>query len=248
MGKGLQTCSANLPGEARRCQRGPAQATPLAVAPSTAYLLEMPAPLVVLAVVLALLAVVLLAGGLAALRHRHWLGGLTAGLMAALLFSLAALAAAISLGVRGYRALTHEEVAATVRMEPTGPRQFRTTVTLADGRLLMFDLAGDALYVDAHILKWRPIANVLGLHTAYELDRIGGRYDELDDERVRARTIHTLATDKPVNAFDLARRFRLLAPLVDAEYGSATFVGAQRAAVLEVRVSTSGLLIRAVGR
>ncbi|MGH7700136.1 MAG: hypothetical protein ACREMJ_06415 [Gemmatimonadales bacterium] len=194
----------------------------------------------------ALVAGLLVVGGLAALRQRRWLGGLVAGLVGALLLTLGALAAVLAVGVRGYRALTHEVIAATVRTEPLGPQRFRATVTLPDGRLLMFDLFGDALYVDAHILKWHPIVNILGLHTAYELDRISGRYEALAEERTRPRTVESLARDKPVDAFDLARRYRLLAPLVDAEYGSATFVEARRPAEFEVRVSTTGLLVRRV--
>ena len=38
----------------------------------------------------------------------------------------------------------------------------------------------------------------------------------------------------------------LFAPLVDAEYGSGTFVSVTRPAELEVRVSTTGLLMREV--
>lgn len=206
----------------------------------------MPAPLAVVAVLLALVAVVMLVAGVAALGRRAWLGGLFSSLVAALCFALAALAATVGIGVQGYRALTREEVAARIRTTPTGPSTFRTTVTLADSSVHMFDLAGDAVYVDAHILKWRPIANLLGLHTAYELDRIAGRYDDLDDERTRPRTIYSLAEEKPVDMFDLARRYKLLAPLVDAEYGSATFVETRRVAEFEVRVSTTGLLVRPV--
>ncbi|HXF95402.1 MAG TPA: hypothetical protein VNI61_04805 [Gemmatimonadales bacterium] len=206
----------------------------------------MPTVLLVLSLGFALVALALALAGLAAFRRRRWLGGLGAGLVAALLLALAALAAVISVGVRGYRALTHEVIAATVRTEPIGPRQFRATVTLADGSLHMFDLSGDALYVDAHILKWHPLLNLLGLHTAYELDRIAGRYDDLAEERSGPRTVHSLARGKPVNAFDLARRYRILAPLVDAEYGSATFVEARQPAEFEVRVSTTGLLVRRV--
>jgi hypothetical protein len=36
--------------------------------------------------------------------------------------------------------------------------------------------------------------------------------------------------------------------VVDAEYGSATFIAADRPALFEVRVSTTGLLIREVPR
>jgi hypothetical protein len=44
--------------------------------------------------------------------------------------------------------------------------------------------------------------------------------------------------------FGLRRRYEFLAPLLDAEYGSATFIPVTRPAELELRVSTTGLLIR----
>jgi hypothetical protein len=192
------------------------------------------------------LALLLLRAALGAWRGRQRLGALVATLVAALCLALAALCGTISVGIRGYRALTHEVVAATIKTDPLGPRRFRATVTLADGKLHMFDLAGDAVYVDAHILKWRPIVNLLGLHTAYELDRIAGRYRALGDEQTRERTVYSIARSKPIDMFDLARRSWLLQPLVDAEYGSATFINATEPATYEVRVSTTGLLVRRI--
>src|SRR5205814_2543618 len=159
---------------------------------------------------------------------------------------LALLCGAITVGVRGYRALTQEVVAATIKTEPIAPQRFRATVTLPDGSLHMFDLAGDAVYVDAHVLKWHPMATLLGLETVYELDRISGRYQALGDEQTRERTVYSLAHKKPFDAFDLARSYWILRPFVDAEYGSATFIGATApgGATYEVRVSTTGLLVR----
>lgn len=202
--------------------------------------------LIVAMLLFLVLTITLVLGGIGAWRNRRRLGSLVGFLAAALFFSLAALCGTITVGIRGYRALTHEVVAATIRTEPLGPQRFRATVTLADGRLHMFDLAGDAVYVDAHVLKWRPIANLLGLHTAYELDRIAGRYRVLADEQARERTVHSLAAAKPFDAFDLARDSWILRPLVDAEYGSATFIHATEPATFEVRVSTTGLLVRPV--
>ena len=46
---------------------------------------------------------------------------------------------------------------------------------------------------------------------------------------------------------ELRSRYTFLAPLVDAEYGSATFVPVTHPAELELRVSTTGLLVRPVG-
>jgi hypothetical protein len=47
-----------------------------------------------------------------------------------------------------------------------------------------------------------------------------------------------------VDLFNLRQRYTLLAPLLDADYGSATFAAADRPTQYEVRVSTTGLLIR----
>ena len=83
---------------------------------------------------------------------------------------------------------------------------------LADGRTQTFALAGDEIYIDAHILKWQPIANMVGLHTAYELDRIAGRYHALKDEQALPRTVHALGAPKPIDLFSLRRRYVMLAP------------------------------------
>lgn len=162
----------------------------------------------------------------------------------AAVFALGVVASSIAVGTAGYQTLTREDTAATVRVEPTGTQRFNATVRFADGRTQTYALTGDELYVDAHILKWKPLANLFGLHTAYELDRIAGRYHALKDEQSAPRTVHALGARKPIDFFTLRRRYPMLAPLVDAEYGSASFVPVTRPADLEVRVSTTGLLIR----
>lgn len=195
----------------------------------------------------ALLGALLVAVAVWAGRRRRLLHSLVSVLTGLLCLVLAALFAAVTVGVRGYRALTAEEVAAIVQTDPVGPQHFRATVTLPDGRVGQFDILGDAFYVDARILKWKPIVNILGLQTAYELDRVGGRYNAIHDERSRPHTVFPLGRDRLVNVFGFVHRHpRFLAPLVDASYGSGTFISVAHPARYEVRVSTSGLLIRPV--
>jgi hypothetical protein len=196
------------------------------------------------AVVFAVLSVVGFTAGFFAFRRRRFLLMGLSLLVAVLCLSLAGLCATVQVAVQGYRALTREEVAAVVETRSTGPQTFVATFDFPDGRSATYSLAGDELYVDAHILKWKPIANVLGLHTAYELDRVAGRYATLEDEQERPRSVFSLAADKPVDMFHLRRRFWLFRPVLDTEYGSATFVPADRPATYELRVSTTGLLIR----
>src|SRR5690242_357110 len=111
----------------------------------------MATPLFLIAAVLLLLTPVWLRAGRALRRAGHWMSGAFIVLVGLLCFASAGLAAAAGLGVRGYRALTYEEVAATVSTHPVGPQRFRATIVLPDRRLAMYELAGDAFYVDAHI-------------------------------------------------------------------------------------------------
>jgi hypothetical protein len=148
---------------------------------------------------------------------------------------------------QSHRALTYEETAAVVRIDPLGAKSFMAHFTFPDGRVASYKLAGDELYVDAHILKWKPFVNILGLHTAYELDRVTGRYIDVKDELLSPRTVFPISQDKPLNMFNLRQRYFFLHKLLDAEYGSATFINSEKPAQFEIRVSTTGLLIREVG-
>ena len=201
-------------------------------------------PFVLAAALLGALGGIFIIAGLVALRRARPLRFALRTLAGLLLLSLGALAGAIGVGMSGYRALTREEVAARIVVRPAGPQRFAATFIVSDRPEMTYELAGDGIYVDAHILKWKPMANVLGLHTAYELDRVGGRYDDIARERSANRTLYSLVQDRPVDLFGLRRRYGFLAPLLDAEYGSGTFVPVRRRAEFEVRVSTTGLLIR----
>jgi hypothetical protein len=201
-------------------------------------------PLLLGAAALAVLGAVLLLAGLVALARVRVGSCVVRVLAGALMLSLGTVLGAVTMGIQGYRALTHEALAAHLTVRPAGPQRFAATLRFPDGRELSFDLAGDELYVDAHILKWKPVANLVGLHTAYELDRVAGRYRSIDQERNGVRTVYSLARTRAVDLFGLRQQHAFLEPLLDAEYGSATFVPVNRPAELELRVSTTGLLVR----
>jgi hypothetical protein len=164
--------------------------------------------------------------------------------LGAFLLMTGLLAGVLAIGTQGYRALTQEEVAAIVHTERIDDERFRAHFQFPEGDTLSVTLLGDELYVDAHILKWKPWVNFLGLHTEYELDRVAGRYADLEDEQTSPRTVYSIARRKPFDLFDVARNRPVLLPVVDAEYGSASFVPAE--GTYELRVSTSGLLFRLV--
>jgi hypothetical protein len=188
----------------------------------------MPSPLMILAILFAALSLLSFLTAVLALRRRKYLGGAIGLLLGLLFLSLGGLFGTITVAIQGYRALVREEIAAVVEIQPAGPQEFNAHFRLADGEELSLLLAGDEIYVDAHILKWKPLANFFGLHTAYELDRVAGRYTRLEDERSKPHTVFSISQDKPVDLFRLRQKYFLLSPLLDAQYGSGTFVAADK--------------------
>jgi hypothetical protein len=204
----------------------------------------MATPLIILTIIFALLSVVSFGVAIKALKRKRVFGTTTNTLVALLMLSLSTLFAVLTVSTQGYRAFTREEVVASVTTRRLAPQRFEAHVSFPDGRDTTFLLGGDEFYMDAHILKWKPIANVLGFHTDYELDRISGRYFDVEEEQSNPRTVFALSFSKPIDLFDLRRRHPLLGWLVDAEYGSGTFIATDDEVKFEVLVSTTGLMIR----
>ncbi len=204
-------------------------------------------PLIFLTLFFAVLFLGFLVLSVWALKKRRIFRTTANTLLALLMLSLTALAGTLTVSTQGYRALIREDVVATVTTQRISDSRFEAQVRLPDGRDTVFVLEGDEFYMDARILKWKPIANVLGLHTDYELDRISGRYLDLEAEQSNPRTVFALSSSKPLDLFELRRRHPILGWLVDAEYGSGTFIATDDQALFDVLVSTTGLLIRKRG-
>src|SRR4030088_58430 len=166
------------------------------------------------------LGAILVLAGLPALFGLHPLRFVSRTLLGLLLISLGLLEGTITVGIQGYRSLAREELAARIAVRPYGPQQFAATLRFPDGRMENYPISGGEIYVDARLLKWHARATLLGLTTAYELDRVGGSYRGIDKERAAARTLYALGREKPVDLFDLRKRYTFLEPFLDVEYGS----------------------------
>lgn len=181
--------------------------------------------------------------GFRSLRAREPLHAMTNVALSFCFFLFGALFLLGALALRGYHTFNYEEYAATVTITPVAEQKFNATFTYPDGSKHQYELMGDELYVDAKVLKFKPIANLLGFHTSYQLSRVGGRYHELQDETSKNRTIFALSEENMVDLFKLRSKHASLAVFVDAKYGSASFVPAKETQYM-LMVSTSGLLFR----
>jgi hypothetical protein len=110
----------------------------------------------------------------------------------------------------------------------------------------MFELAGDEWQVDARVLKWTGVATVLGLDARYRLERISGRYSDVEQERTAPRSVYALNDTPAIDLWALAKAHPDWFPFLDGLYGSATYLPMSAGAQYEVTLTQSGLIARPI--
>ncbi|HEX5515631.1 MAG TPA: hypothetical protein VFY81_14630 [Gammaproteobacteria bacterium] len=192
----------------------------------------------------ALLGGLLLLSDLRGFSHRRWLRSLGGVCSGGGLLALAALAASIGLNFYTYQRLTYEQEVATLRFRQIAPQRYLVDLTTADRPTQRHELRGDAWQLDARVLKWRGTANLLGLDARYRLERLSGRYQNIDQERQAARTVHGLADNKGIDLFALVRDYPRWTPWLDTDFGSAAYLPMADGAEYRVSLTQSGLIAR----
>lgn len=207
-------------------------------------LLRLPATvLLVLAAVLLLLCLL----QLALLRRRLDAGArLAAGGHA--LLSLASLVLAVLLGaggwaLRGYRLLGEEAPVIELDAHILSPQRWAVTLSWPDGSTRQVQLAGDDWRLEAAVLKWNLPAVLAGLPPLYRLDRIDGRYDDAQQEASAPRTVVSLAAADGFDLLALRHEYPRALPMVDAVYGSGTFLPLVDGGHYSVSLSRTGTLV-----
>ena len=197
-----------------------------------------------LSAVLALIGLLFLVRGVRQFRRRRPVAGAFSGASGLVLLLVAACAGLIGFGLQGYQRLSYERPVAELQLTQTGERQFNGVLKYPSGMSQEFALQGDEWQIDARVLSWNAFVNVIGFDAAYRLERLGGRYGKIEDERSAARTVYALNPPAPIDLWEIARRYREWAPWVDAFYGSATYVPMADGALYGVKLTQSGLRAR----
>ncbi len=144
----------------------------------------------------------------------------------------------------GYGRLVDEQHVGEIEFTLSAPGEY-TARFMVDGepdRLLQ--LRGDEWQLDARVVTWKPPVTLLGLDPIYQLDRLSGRYSDIDDEMKEPRTVYALNEELTFDVWRVAYRFPQLLPGVDAHYGTATYVPMAAGARFEVTLSRDALIAR----
>ncbi|SFR39704.1 hypothetical protein SAMN04488073_0425 [Marinobacter gudaonensis] len=187
----------------------------------------------------ALGAVMVIAGLLFFLRPRWLLGWLKGmAVFGVIVFGLYALAIAVNLSA--YQSLEGMKTVATISTSQEGEQIWRVTLETADGTSTVRTLRGDQWQIDARIIRFAGPIRWLGVAPGYRLERLGGRYTSLEQERSAPRTVIGLSDATWPDLWELDRQFNL--PFVEGVYGNATFMPMRDGAMFDVRLSASGLV------
>lgn len=187
----------------------------------------------------ALGAVLVIAGLLFFIRPR-WLLGWLKGMAVFGVIVLGLYALAIAVNLSAYQSLDGMKTVATISTSQEGEQLWRVTLETADGTPTVRTLRGDQWQIDARIIRFAGPIRWLGVAPGYRLDRLGGRYTSLEQERSAPRTVIGLSDATWPDFWELDRQFNL--PFVEGVYGNATFMPMRDGAMFDVRLSASGLV------
>jgi len=208
----------------------------------------------ILPAVIGLAGVVTLFAGLGALFGGRPFSGLLRSIGGAGVGAGAGFLALAGMNVQTYSRLTFERPVATITLDQVGPQHFTADLELPEdadrpeGARETYDIHGDEWRIEARVLKWKPWANVLGLDSQYQLDRLSGRYIATEDELNAERSVYDLrpAEGNRVDLWSLGRQYDILGEAVDTLYGSGAAMPMADGARYEVWITQSGLIARAV--
>jgi hypothetical protein len=204
--------------------------------------------------VLGLLGVLLFLRGVTSIG-RTPMSGVFGALTGGAFMALGAATGLLGLNFLTYHRLTHEQQVAEVTFHQTGPSAFVADMKLPDGKSQVCELPngtsgecailGDQWQLDARVLKWKPWANIAGLDASYRLERMSGRYTDIDAERSAPRSVYQLHKNPGMDLFaTLKQKYVQRVPVLDAHYGNATYIPMAEGATYTVTMSQDSLIAR----
>lgn len=198
-----------------------------------------------LALIVVILAVILAASAAKLLLQRRWFFGWLRGMVGLALSAMTVVLLLMALDLFTYRQWLVDKTIATVSFIQRGAQVYDAVLVDHTGRRQQFELHGDQWQLDARVFRWPKMWRRWGIKPGYRLDRISGRYLTLVDENTKKRTAYALSDSLTrIDVWIWLRHVSQWLPIVDAHYGSATFVPMVDDGQYEIALSASGLLSR----
>jgi hypothetical protein len=186
---------------------------------------------------------------LALSRIRRLKPGISAiyGLLSFISISIAIITLLMALNIHDYQRLTFERHVGDIRFSKLDHQLYRADLVLTDTQnAVPYELRGDEWQLDARLIKWKAPLTSLGLDSVYRLDRLQGRYRDIEQAKTHPRSIFALSKSGDLDLWSLSRHYRKWLPWVDAYYGNASYTPMANNAEFQINMTQSGLIVRPI--
>jgi hypothetical protein len=140
-----------------------------------------------------------------------------------------------------------EAPVAQVHCERTSSRSYRVTLTrLPDGRMQVFEVAGDEWRIEARTLTWQGRAVDLGLRPGFRLDRLSTRFVRAAGPGEAAPSSYLLSEEQGEDVWAQARTGTVWSQYAVAEHALAPWLPLGDGARYELQFEKGGLVGRAI--
>lgn len=200
-----------------------------------------------LAILIGLLAVYLAYKGVSLLWQNSWFVGFCRGIFGLALLAAGTLVALTAYDVYSYKQVLQEQVVATINFDKIEEQHYFAVLSDKDGKEQRVELRGDQWQLDARIVKWQGYLATFGIKPAFRLERLSGRYYDIEQETTAKRTAYTVHNSLyGVDVWKIFNSNPEWVPVVDAVYGSATYLPMKDGALFEISLSNTGLVARPI--
>jgi hypothetical protein len=144
-----------------------------------------------------------------------------------------------------YQRLSSEKPIAQLTFTAVNQQEFDATLRLGNFcEENVYRIYGDEWRIDTQFLKWKSWATLFGFDAMYRIDRLSGRYTNIEDENNKNHSAHDLKTQSTIDLAQIANKYKNKFPPVDTIYGSSAYKTMKPNKLYTVSVTQSGILIR----
>jgi hypothetical protein len=207
-------------------------------------------PLGYLCIILGVFFVVFVALTLNRIKRGKIIGTTFYGLQGMVVFLLLIIILLIFSNLNTYQRLTFENDIAEVLIRKLAKQKYQLVLiypqnVVKNDEPEYYSLYGDEWQLDARIIKWKGWANVIGLDSYYQLERLSGRYADPEQAKSSPPSVYQLAGEqKGVSIWELKKIMKSNLPFLDAYYGQSIFVPMRDGARYNLILSQTGLVVR----
>ena len=202
-------------------------------------------PLGYISIIIGLTALAMIWLTLNRIRQRKLLQSSIFGLPSMLFLSLFLCMLLLFFNLNTYNRLTAESTVAEVLVSKVAERRYQLEIRYGKSSTEIFLINGDEWQLDVRIIKWKSWANLIGLDSFYQLDRISGRYKDIDLANTKLPTAYKiLKQERGLSLWDMKKMVGKRLAFLDTYFGQSVFVPMSHLARYTVSITLSGLVVR----